>query len=91
MSSLPSLDDSVLTIDPSICLAIQACVLSPGFDFRLNRHPVSQVKASGSLEAPGRGKRACSKVSSQGGCSVLGLGVARGAPGHDGRMDGWIH
>lgn len=59
MSSQPSLDDSVLTIDPSICLAIQACVLSPGFDFRLNRHPVSQVKASGSLEAPGRRKGAC--------------------------------
>lgn len=80
-----------LSVYPSICLAVRACVLSPGFDFRLNRRPVRRVEASGSLEAPGRGEGARGQVSSQGGCSVLGLGVARGAPGRDGRMDGWIH
>ncbi len=80
-----------LSVDPSICLSIQACVLSPGFDFRLNRRPVRRVEASGSAEAPGRGEGAHGQVSSQGGCSVLGLGVAWEAPGHDGGTDGWIH
>lgn len=77
-----------LSLHPSVYLYIQACVLSPGFDFRLNRRPVRRVEASSPAEAPGRGEGMCGQVSSQGGYSVLGSGVARGGPGQK-RADGW--
>lgn len=77
-----------LSLHPSVYLYIQACVLSPGFDFRLNRRPVRRVEASSPAEAPGRGEGTCGQVSFQGGYSVLGSGVARGALGKKGRMGG---